>query len=167
MRKAERVSMANKTKKTPEIIDRFLDEIRNGRSAAMACKQPGMPHSKTICAWMRDDAAFAAQYEKAKEERGNYYGELVAEISLAGLQGKYKDSGMLRAAIDGLKWSAARMAPKAYGDRMQVEHSADGNYLDALKEVQSRVEGIDTHNIPLRARDGSKGQKQGKKPTIQ
>lgn len=167
MRKAERVSMANKTKKTPEIIDRFLDEIRNGRSAAMACKQPGMPHSKTICAWMRDDAVFAAQYEKAKEERGNYYGELVAEISLAGLQGKYKDSGMLRAAIDGLKWSAARMAPKAYGDRMQVEHSADGNYLDALKEVQSRVEGIDTHNLPVRARDGSEGQKQGKKPTIQ
>ena len=164
--------MANKTKKTPEIIDRFLDEIRNGRSAAMACKQPGMPHSKTICAWMRDDAAFAAQYEKAKEERGNYYGELVAEISLAGLQGKYKDSGMLRAAIDGLKWSAARMAPKGFGDRMQVEHSAESSYVDALKAVQTKVEviegdAIEAQPLSVRARGGSKRQKQGKEPTIQ
>ena len=159
--------MAYPSKKTPEIVGRFLEAIRNGRSAAQACKAEGMPSTQTILNWAESDPDFAAQYDKAKEERGNYYGELVAEISLAGLQGKYKDSGMLRAAIDGLKWSAARMAPKAYGDRMQVEHSADGNYLDALKEVQSRVEGIDTHNIPLRARDGSKGQKQGKEPTIQ
>ena len=159
--------MAYPSKKTPQIVRRFLEAIRNGRSAAQACKAEGMPSTQTILNWVESDPDFAAQYEKAKEERGNYYGELVAEISLAGLQGKYKDSGMLRAAIDGLKWSAARMAPKGFGDRMQVEHSADGNYLDALKEVQSRVEGIDTHNLPLRARDGSAGPKQAKKQTMQ
>lgn len=99
-----------------------------------------MPSSKTIQNWALTDAEFARRYEEAKQDRGSYYGELVAEIALAGLQGKYKDSAMLRAAIDGLKWSAARMAPKAFGDRMEVSHSANASYVDALKAVQGRME---------------------------
>jgi len=147
------------SKKTPEVVEKFLEAIRNGRSAVQACKQEGMPTCKTVNEWVKNDAAFAAQYEKAKEERGNYYGELVAEVALAGLQGKYKDSSMLRAAIDGLKWSAARMAPKNYGDRMEVSHSAEGSYVDALKAVQGRVvegttvEGTSKLPLKLRARD--------------
>jgi len=150
------------SKKSPEVVARFLDMIRNGRSCAQACKQDGMPTSKTIGEWVKNDAAFALQYEKAKEERGNYYGELVAEIALAGLQGKYKDSAMLRAAVDGLKWSAARMAPKAYGDRMEVNHSAEGSYVEALKAVQGKVSGDGTDKLPLalRAREADT-------PTIQ
>ena len=164
--------MAYPSKKTPQIVRRFLEAIRNGRSAAQACKAEGMPSTQTILNWVESDPDFAAQYEKAKEERGNYYGELVAEISLAGLQGKYKDSGMLRAAIDGLKWSAARMAPKGFGDRMQVEHSAESSYVDALKAVQTKVEviegdAIEAQPLSVRARGGSKRQKQGKEPTIQ
>jgi hypothetical protein len=150
------------SKKSPEVVARFLDMIRNGRSCAQACKQDGMPTSKTIGEWVKNDAAFALQYEKAKEERGHYYGELVAEIALAGLQGKYKDSAMLRAAIDGLKWSAGRMAPKAFGDRMEVNHSAEGSYVEALKAVQGKVSGDGTDKLPLalRAREADT-------PTIQ
>ena len=154
------------SKKTPEIVGRFLEAIRSGRSAAQACKAEGMPSTQTIINWTESDPEFAAAYEKAKEERGNYYGELVAEISLAGLQGKYKDSAMLRAAIDGLKWSAARMAPKGFGDRMQVEHSAESSYVDALRAVQGKVsgeseEGTIAQPLALRARETAK------KPTVQ
>ena len=158
--------MAYPSKKTPEIVGRFLEAIRNGRSAAQACKAEGMPSTQTIIKWTENDPEFAAKYEKAKEERGNYYGELVAEISLAGLQGKYKDSAMLRAAIDGLKWSAARMAPKGFGDRIQHEHSAESSYVDALRAAQGKVseesgEGTIAQRLPVRAREAAK------KPTIQ
>ena len=158
--------MAYPSKKTPEIVGRFLEAIRNGSSAAQACKAEGMPSTQTIIKWAENDPEFAAQYEKAKEERGNYYGELVAEISLAGLQGKYKDSAMLRAAIDGLKWTAARMAPKAFGDRIQHEHTAESSYVDALRAVQGKVseesgEGTIAQRLPVRAREATK------KPTIQ
>lgn len=142
----------SQSKKTPETVERFLDMIRNGRSCAQACRQDGMPSSKTIQNWALTDADFARRYEEAKQDRGNYYGELVAEVALAGLQGKYKDSAMLRAAIDGLKWSAARMAPKAFGDRMEVSHSAQGSYVEALKAVQGRIE-EDALPSALRARE--------------
>ena len=149
------------SKKTPETVEQFLDYIRNGRSCAQACRQPGMPSSKTIESWVKADSAFAAAYEQAKEDRGTYYGELVAEVALAGLQGKYKDSAMLRAAIDGLKWSAARMAPKAFGDRINVEHGAQTSYVEALRGVQQRVEDGDKLPTELRAREadfaGDKG----------
>ena len=141
------------SKKTPETVEQFLDYIRNGRSCAQACRQDGMPSSKTIESWVKTDSSFAAAYEQAKEDRGTYYGELVAEVALAGLQGKYKDSAMLRAAIDGLKWSAARMAPKSFGDRINVDHGAQASYVDALKLVQDRLEGDTALPSELRARE--------------
>lgn len=159
-------SMAYPSKKTPETVERFLNAIRSGHSAAYACKMDGMPSRQTIKVWVQKDPEFAAQYEEARVERGEYYGELVAEISLAGLQGKYKDSSMLRTAIDGLKWTAARMAPKAFGDRIQHEHSAESSYVDALRAVQGKVseesgEGTIAQRLPVRAREAAK------KPTIQ
>ena len=141
------------SKKSPETVEQFLDYIRNGRSCAQACRQPDMPCSKTIETWVKTDSNFAAAYEQAKEDRGTYYGELVAEVALAGLQGKYKDSAMLRAAIDGLKWSAARMSPKAFGDRINVDHGAQTSYIDALRTVQDRVEGSVELHSELRARE--------------
>jgi hypothetical protein len=60
---------------------------------------------------------------------------------------------MLRAAIDGLKWSAARMAPKSFGDRINVDHGAQASYVDALKLVQDRLEGDTALPSELRARE--------------
>ena len=56
------------------------------------------------------------------------------------MAGKIKDSNAARVAIDGLKWTAARMASKNFGDRMQVEHSAESSYVDALRAVSERIE---------------------------
>ena len=150
-------------KKTPEVIARSGSDPQWPQCCAGLAAE-GMRQRRRLST--DGDPEFAVAYEKAKEERGNYYGELVAEISLAGLQGKYKDSAMLRAAIDGLKWSAARMAPKGFGDRMQVEHSAESSYVDALRAVQGKVsgecgEGTIAQPLALRARETAK------KPTVQ
>lgn len=100
-----------------------------------------MPNWSTVWSWTKNDPDFARQFAEAKEQRGNYYGEKVAEISLGVLTGKIKDSNAARVAIDGLKWTAARMAAKNFGDRMQVEHSGTSSYLDALKSVQESMRG--------------------------
>ena len=55
-------------------------------------------------------------------------------------------------------WSAARMASKNFGDRMQVEHSAQSSYVDALKGVNEKQAEYDGGTTPqeLRARDNQK-----------
>ena len=150
------------SKKSPEVVKNFLHRISEGRSQASVCRDDDMPDWATIWRWTKDDPKFAAAFAVAKEERGNYYGEKVAEIALAVLSGKLKDSNAARVAIDGLKWTAARMASKNFGDRMQVEHSAESSYVDALRAVSERIEvnGVDdTNKLPqeLRARAGGDG----------
>jgi len=129
------------SKKTPETVQKFLQRISEGRSQSSVCRDEDMPAWVTIWTWAKEDPKFAAAFAEAKEQRGNYYGEKVAEIAMAVLSGKLKDSNSARVAIDGLKWSAARMASKNFGDRMQVEHSAQSSYVDALKGVQERLDG--------------------------
>ena len=53
------------------------------------------------------------------------------------------------------KWTAARMSPKNFGDRMQVEHGVEETLVDALKNVQMKVveEGKDKLPSPLHARE--------------
>jgi hypothetical protein len=158
LRVLERFFMA-KSKKTPEVVKNFLQRISEGRSHASVCRDDDMPDWATVWRWTKEDPKFAAAFAIAKEERGNYYGEKVAEIALAVLAGKIKDSNAARVAIDGLKWTAARMASKNFGDRMQVEHSAESSYVDALRAVSERIEvdglGNDS-KLPqeLRARTG-------------
>jgi len=146
-----------KSKKTPEIVAALLQRISEGRSQASVCRDADMPDWATVWRWTKQDPDFAAAFADAKEQRGNLYGEKVAEISLALLAGKISDSNAARVAIDGLKWSAARMASKNFGDRMQVEHSAQSSYVDALKGVADRVAERDGGTTPqeLRARENS------------
>jgi len=127
------------SKKTPETVAKFLQRISEGRSQASVCRDEDMPSWGAIWSWVKNDPDFARDFADAKEQRGNLFGEKVAEISLALLAGKLKDSQAARVAIDGLKWSAARMAAKNFGDRMQVEHSGTSSYLDALKSVQASM----------------------------
>jgi len=146
--------MSKNSKKKPEIIDYFLNEISQGRSQASICREEGMPDNKTIWTWNKYDNEFARRYAEAKEERGNYYGEKVAEIALGTLSGKIKPD-QARTAIDGLKWVAGRMASKAFGDKVEVAHSGGGSYVEALKEVANsiRAEKKKEAAPELRARD--------------
>jgi len=148
----------SKTKKNPQTVAALLQRISEGRSQASVCRDADMPDWATIWRWTKQDADFAAAFADAKEQRGNLYGEKVAEIALALLAGKLPDSNAARVAMDGLKWSAARMASKNFGDRMQVEHSAQSSYVDALKGVNEKLAEYDGGTTPqeLRARDNQK-----------
>jgi hypothetical protein len=102
------------------MIPAILDGIANGRSLRALCRQEGWPDAGTVCGWLAEDAAFAQQYARAREADGAATGEEVADVARDVLAGKVApDVG--RVAMDGLKWSAARKAPKAYGDRSALE----------------------------------------------
>ena len=69
------------------------------------------------------------------------------------------DAHGLRLAADITKWQVARMTPKIYGDRQQLEvtPSKGGSYLEALTQVNTPAQEVLTderHTQPksLRAR---------------
>ena len=63
-------------------------------------------------------------YARAIRERGQYRAEKIEEISDKVLTGEY-DPQAARVAMDGLKWTAAKLDNTKYGDKLDLGN-ADG-----------------------------------------
>lgn len=106
---------------TPEIGARICDGMAGGKSLQEVCREEGMPHPGTVWRWRMEHEAFRENYARAREAQGDHYGRKVAEVAEAVLRGEVVPD-VARVAMDGLKWSAARMN-RSWGDKQEVEHS--------------------------------------------
>ncbi len=50
---------------------------------------------------------------------------------------------MIRAKVDALKWAAARMAPKTYGDKTEVEHRGGLTLEQLVIDATAKRQGSD------------------------
>ena len=84
---------------------------------------PGMPSYWTVCQWLRTDMGFQDAYRLAREDAA----EVVAgEIVRIADEAKDCDSAAAaRVRVDARKWLAARLKPKVYGDRVDVNHTGE------------------------------------------
>ena len=132
----------------------FLRRIGEGRSANDICKNDSdMPAWRVVSEKLNRDADFASRYAMAMENRGQVYADKIAEIIDKVIEGKI-DPNAGRVAIDGLKWTSSKLAPRKYGDvhRMEVKHET--TYVDALKQISNEVEGVQIQATDdLRARE--------------
>jgi len=113
----------------------FLKRIGEGNSANQVCKQADMPSWRLVSEKLNSDSDFAMRYSVAMENRGQVYADKIAEIIDAVIDGRI-DPNAGRVAIDGLKWTSAKLAPKKYGDihRHEVNHTGT-DYVTALKAI--------------------------------
>ena len=107
-----------------EIASEFCRMVAEGKSTRWVCEQDDMPDMSTIYDWKRRHEDFANQYARAMEDRGLSYGDQISDLVNKVLEGKY-EVDRARLALDGLKWTAARLAPKQYGERTSVDVTAD------------------------------------------
>jgi hypothetical protein len=107
-----------------EIASEFCRMVAEGKSTRWVCEQDDMPDMSTIYDWKRRHEDFANQYARAMEDRGLSYGDQISDLIAKVLDGKY-EVDRARLALDGLKWTAARLAPKQYGERTSVDVTAD------------------------------------------
>lgn len=120
---------------TPEIVEAICGAIADKSSLAKACGQNGVLPS-TFLGWCNADPAIDEQYARAREARGMAHGDQVDEIVRDVLTGSL-DPAAARVAIDGLKWMAARMAPKRLGDKVQQEISGPGGKpIEAVTRIE-------------------------------
>ena len=104
-----------------ELVTTICSRMAEGSSTTSACREIELPVT-TFMTWLKDHPEAAEQYARAREARGMYYGERISEIADRTLNGEY-DPAAARVAVDALKWTAARMAPKGFGDKVQAEIS--------------------------------------------
>lgn len=96
--------------------------IAEGASLRKACVELGI-HAPSTISFIDSDDRLREQYAHARAVQGDGYGAKVGEVAQAVLDGDVPpDVG--RAAMDGFKWTAGRMAPKRWGDK--VAHEVSG-----------------------------------------
>ena len=150
------------TAKTPqEVLDKFLERVASGEPVTKVCKDPAMPAWVTISTRIAADPDFEQQYRLALEFRGMVLADELDDIKREAKTGLI-DPASARVVADILKWQAARMTPKMYGDRQQVDVQAvkGGSYLDLLTKVNDAAkkdrlleDSKDTQPDIVRARD--------------
>jgi hypothetical protein len=131
--------MAYAVQEVTEIQDRLVAEIQTGRSLRQVCKDDGMPHFTTVLRWVASDADFAIKYTRARVAQADTLFDRMEEVEEAVSAGTM-DSHAARVVLDSMRWRASKLAPKVYGDRLDVQVSDNRiSIAGALAAAQSRL----------------------------
>lgn len=120
-----------------DVVDDVIERVANGECIADICAEDNMPSVSTWFKWRREHTAVAQAYVYARESRAEVKAariERIARTPMIGEKTTYKADGTVetveadmiehrRLMIETDKWLMARLDPKGFGDRQQVEHS--------------------------------------------
>lgn len=108
--------------------------LGEGKSLRKICEMRGMPHRDTVFQWLIDNDEFADQYARAKKQGMEAWAEEIVDIADDGsndwmetndpdnlayrINGEAIQRSKLR--VDTRKWIMSKLAPKKYGDHMDL-----------------------------------------------
>ena len=122
-----------------DIQQRLVAEIQTGRSLRQVCTDEGMPHFTTVLRWVALDADFASKYARARTAQADTLFDRMEAVEEAVAAGTM-DSHAARVVLDSMRWRASKLAPKVYGDRLDVSVSDNRISISgALLAAQSRL----------------------------
>lgn len=104
---------------TDILADRICDLLSDGVSLRRVCGRKGMPSKVTVLTWLRTREDFLTQYTRAKEEGADALADDISDIADDVRRGKL-DPNAGRVAGDLKKWSASKLKPKKYGDKVDL-----------------------------------------------
>nr|DAV25887.1 MAG TPA: terminase small subunit [Caudoviricetes sp.] len=113
-----------------ELEERICEMLAQGHSMAEICRRKDMPAESTVYKWLAEGGVFSERYAHAREQQADLYADEIIEIA-DNCPPVQEEIAKAKVRIDARKWKAARLAPKKYGDRLDV------NAVAAVK-VESR-----------------------------
>ena len=121
------------------MVETLLEQIEIGKSMREVCRMDGMPDHGTVIRWMRDDAVLATKYARARMAQADTLFDRMEAVEEAVAAGTM-DSHAARVVLDSMRWRASKLAPKVYGDRLDVSVSDNRISISgALLAAQSRL----------------------------
>jgi hypothetical protein len=121
-----------------DLADEICVRLSSGESLRSICRDEHMPAQSQVYVWLNAKKDFAEQYARAREEQADTHADEIIAIAdedpeLNPIRDKDGnvidlkiDSGYVayqKQRIDARKWTAAKLRPKKYGDR--VTHAGD------------------------------------------
>ena len=127
LKKATAKTEAKVDWRTPEFAEILLDAIAGGMTLKEVCATNDLPKT-SVLRWISTE--YLDQYACALRARADMQAEEIIEIA----DKKYTTNEELTAAkmrIDARKWLMSKMAPKKYGDKVELDHGV----TEELKEI--------------------------------
>jgi hypothetical protein len=98
----------------------ILDRIAEGELLTDICDPPEQPHRRTIYGWMDQWPEFSHAYARAKASQADAVAEKAVK---AAINATAETAHAARVKFDGYKWWAAKLNPRVYSDKVDVNHT--------------------------------------------
>jgi len=140
----EKKVMGRPSKYTPELATEFCRRLALGEAVLQITNDPAMPSRETIYTWLKTRPDFLDIYTQARSQQADAYAE---QVVIEAFNSHVAQIGKLR--VDALKWAASKIAPKKYGDKVEIETSQPLTLAFQLPPRQAeRVELEDSTQLP-------------------
>ena len=122
-----------------------------------------MPAARTVLRWIRENPDLQRAYATATEVRADMIFDELVEIADDARNdwmdkvgrdgeslGRVLDAENIRRSalrIEARKWVLARMAPKKYGDRVDVNHGVQDSLGEFLASLDGKTRGIPSQGV--------------------
>lgn len=121
---------------TGPMIDRICERLAKGEALHRMCAEKDMPSQASVFRALERDQAFREKYARARELQAELYAAQIIEIAddssrdiIIGEDGQpltdHEVVARSRLRVDARKWLASKLAPKKYGDKVQVGGADD------------------------------------------
>ncbi|UOO77940.1 hypothetical protein LVJ85_05620 [Neisseria sp. Dent CA1/247] len=105
-----------------KVVEKILSMLAEGASLESICLMEDMPSARTVYRWLDENEGFCQRYARAREMQADLYADQIIKIA-DDCQPEAAAVAKARLQIDSRKWKASKLAPKKYGDKLDV--SAD------------------------------------------
>jgi len=141
----EETKMGRPSKYSEEIANEICVRLGLGESLRKICLDEHIPSLATVMTWLSRKPDFLDQYARAREIQAETQFDQLIDIvdqppELSYVTGKNGEQievkfdstyvAWMKLRVDTRKWTAARMAPKKYGEHKQAEQSQDMTLID-------------------------------------
>lgn len=142
---SEPAKMGRPSTYTAELGEQICDKLAEGFSLRQICALEGLPGLNTVIRWLRHDEEFRLHYTRARELQAEIGADDMIEIADDASQDVSGELKMPNAVavqraklrVETRKWTAMKLLPKKYGERVQQEHTGEGG--GPLKFVVTRI----------------------------
>lgn len=109
-----------------ETAERICKEIAAGHSLESICKRDDFPGSTAVYKWLTEHDEFADKYARARDQQADKYFDDIVSIADNCLATP-EEIQKARLRVDARKWTASKLAPKKYGDKLEHSGKVDGD----------------------------------------
>ncbi len=127
------------------IVDAVCERIASGDSLREICDEAGMPSKASFYFWLDDPTktGLLDKYARARQRQADHWAQAILDVAH---DARLKDPNELahaRVKIDAYKWTASKLKPKSYGDRVISDVTATVDVTGTVSPAESLKDYLD------------------------